>query len=350
MRLQEQAKPHPRRSNRLLRCWLVMALCGFVVGSLVVPAGAQPLKERDLADAQMKKRPGLAGHRFVDNPLTGAAFPRTAVSISMGVGEALDVELLPEVVLSSGDTLQGLQGDLAVALLGADYGYAIRDWLEVWAGIGLAGRLGTDVGALFAEGATVLTYFEVGWLFRLLERDTVYLSGDFAVTSNGFTGLQVGEWVEGILDGTQTPLVNSVPSLQTTAGARLAWALNNLWGVNVAAHMGYGEQVSKRTDNTTTYNLAAAVDADLYARSSVPIGFSLGGQFSNTAVDGRPDVDDVIVGNLRTAYTGKDDFVIAVDFTFSRLKPRQSFDSQGLPNSSRSVKTGSVSATMKFYF
>ena len=345
-----QTVPMSRRLRPLVAFLLIIAWCAVVADSMLLAAAAQQVKEPERLDPQMQKRPGLAGHRFVASPLTREAFPRTAVSISMGVGQALDVELLPTVVLSNGDTLQGLQGDLAVALLGVGYGYAIRDWLEISAEFGLVGRLGTDVGALFTEGATVLTSFDVGWLFRLLERDRVYLSGNFVVSSSGFTGLQVGDWVEGIVDGNEIPLVSSVPSLRTVAGLRLAWALNDLWGVSAATNLGYGEQVSKRTENTTTFSLALAVDADLYARTSAPIGFSLGAEIANTAVDGRPDVDDVIVGNLRTAYTGKDDFLIAVDFIFSRLKPRQSVDADGLPESSSSVKTGSVSAIMQFYF
>jgi len=348
--LQRMLLPLAPASGWIVRWTLVLTLCGISSDALFHAAAAESRGERDVDDPHMQKRPGLAGHRFVPNPLSFDAFPRTSVRIAMGVGQALDVELLPSVVLSNGDTLQGLQGDLAVALLGVGYGYAIRDWLEVSAAFELVGRLGTDVGALFEEGATVLTSFEVGWLFRLLERDRIYLSGDFSVNSSSFTGLGVGDWVEGILDGSGAPLVRKVPSLRVTTGLRLAWALNELWGVSAATHLGYGEQVSKRTDNTTTYDLVLAVDADLYRRFAVPIGFSLGGAVSNKAVDGRSDVDDVAKTTLRTAYTGRDDFLIAVDYTLSHLKPRQTLDSQGVPLSPRAIQTGSLSAVMKFYF
>lgn len=343
-----------RRRAQLGAILLVALLCLVAdSGSRIAMAQqveAAPINEREAADPEMKKRPGLAGHRFIVNPLTQKVFPRTAVQISMGVGQALDVEILPITVLSSGDTLQGLQGDLAVALLGFGYGYAIRDWLEVSAGFGLVGRLGTDVGSLFAEGATVLTHFDLGWLFRILERESVYLSGGLAVQTSGFTGLQVGEWVEGILDSTYAPLVNNVPSLRTTASLQVAWAMNDLWGLTAATSFGHGESVSKRTANSTSYQLALGIDADLYARTSVPIGFSLAGAVTNTAVDGRPDVDDIIVTNFRTAYTSKEDFIIGVDFNFSSLKPRRTTDSSGIPNSTKSVTTGAVTATMKYYF
>jgi hypothetical protein len=326
----------------------LVALIGTDVALCPLPAMAQDATATNATS--IKKRPELQGHRFIPNPLTQEAFPRTSVEINMGVGQALDVELLPLTVLSNGDTLQGLHGDLAVALLGVEYGYAIREWLQISAAFGMVARLGTDVGSLFSEGATILTNVDVGWLFRVLERQSFYLSGDVVVQTSGFTGLQVGSWIDGLIDSTQVPLVSSLPSLRTTVGLRMAWALNDLWGVSGSTHMGYGESVSKRESNATTYDLALAVDADLYARTSVPVGFSLSGEFTNVALDGRPDVDDVIVGNLRTAYTGRDDFLIAVDLTFSRLRRRQQLDTSGLPNSEKAVKSGAVMASMMYYF
>ena len=78
---------------------------GLLVAGVVL--SAVPAAHADeLAYGQMgNKRPVLGGHRFVNNELTREAFPRTFVQTRLGLGQALDVDLVPDFVLSNGDTV-----------------------------------------------------------------------------------------------------------------------------------------------------------------------------------------------------------------------------------------------------
>jgi len=297
------------------------------------------------------QRPSLAGHWFSGSPVVRDAFPKTSLQIGLSVGQALDVPFLPDIILANGDTLQGIYGDLALANFDLSYSYAVRDWLAVWGAFGLVGRLGTNAGALFSDGAIILTDFEFGWLFRLLQRQRWTLSGEVSVLTTNYTGVHVGEWIDGIVDGNQVPLVEHVPALRSQLGPRLAWAVNDLFGVHASALVGYGEDVSSRQDDKTSVDLGLATDVDLLARTTVPVGLSLGGTWSNGAYDGRLDLRDAWRAALRVSYIGREDLLIAVDWQYSYLQRHRLPEEMEAAQPTRtSIKLGSISATMRYYF
>jgi hypothetical protein len=297
------------------------------------------------------KRPLLAGHRFVGSTVTDEAFLRTAVEISAGIGDALDVRVLDDIVLSPGDTLQGLDGDIALAHLGLGYRYAIREWLEVGGELVLTGRMGTDVGAFYAEGALILSRFDFGWVFRLLERRNVFLSGDVRVASTSYTGFNVSDWIQGIVDGEQVDLVRKVPALRIGSGLRCAWAINDLYALTSSAQVGIGEAVANRRKDITTVGVGLAGEVDLLSRTSVPVGLALGVRWQNMPPDGYLDVEDVWGTNLRLAYIGRPDLHLGIDWSYSYVslhRPSDPAAAQRLGD--KAIDLLSTSATMRYYF
>lgn len=288
---------------------------------------------------QQGKRPRLGAHQFIPNPLTQDPFPRTYIRQGLGVGQALNLDLIPTFVVG-GDTIEGLKGDLLFATLDLEYQQRIKDWLAMWGQLNLVGRLGTDVGAILTEGATVLTGFEIGWLLRLLENEQVALAATATVWNNNYTGINFLDWVEGVVDGEPVDLVRKTPSVRGGGGLRFAWTATDWLGVNLSGETGYGESLDRSKGDRWFVTLAGGASIDLYARTPVPIGFVLGMQTNTFPNQGSDIADRLTRGLFRIAYTGRDDFVIGLDSSFGSLS-RPDEDS---------VDTGAFQLNLRYYF
>jgi len=289
-----------------------------------------------------RKRPRLGDHMFITNPITKEPFSRTYVSQDLGIGVATDIDFLPSFVIGE-DTIDAISGDLMFATLALEYQHAIKNWLAVFGTVDLTGRLGTDAGALLSEGATVLTGFELGWLFKLVENEKVALSGTANVWNNGFTGVNLLNWVQGIVDDEPVELVRSVPSVRAGGGLRFAWAASDLIGVSARSEVGLGESIARRGEDQTSFLLSGALDVDLNARTSVPLGLVVGFETNNSPREGSELTDRVSRGLFRVAYTGREDFVIAADIKFNRLSIDDS-------TTEDNVSTAGFSLNMRYYF
>jgi len=321
--------------------WL--ARRSVTLGSLVIASASAALSAQGSDDGSDKLRPLLGEHRFVPNDVTRDPFSRTYVRNALGVGRALDIEFLPSLDIEGGDTIPGLSGDLLFAVLDFEFQHAVKDWMGVWGRVNLVGRLGTDVGALLSEGATILSGFEIGWLLRIVETNRVALSGTVNLWNNSFTGVNVADWVAGIINAEQVPLVQNVPSVQAGAGLRVAWGVSSLIGVTAATELGFGEAVFRREPDQVLLRGSGAVDLNLLARSSVPLGFVLGFEATNAPRSGDARTDRLSQGFFRIAYTGRDDFVIAVNYSRSRVYFTRQDDKDA-------TSTGTILLNMRYYF
>jgi hypothetical protein len=323
----------------MARAGLLLAL-----GSLLPIGAANCLSAQGPEEGPDRLRPLLGDHRFIPNNITRDPFSRTFVRNSLGIGQALDIQFTPRLDIGGGDTIPGLSGDLLFAVLDFEYQYAVKDWMAVWGKVNLVGRLGTDVGAILSQGATVLTGFELGWLIRLVETEKVGLSATANLWNNSFTGVNFADWIEGIIEDEQVPLVRDVPSVRAGGGLRFAWAASDLVGVLASTEIGVGESVARRGEDQVSFQLAGAVDLDLYARTSVPLGFALGFETTTSPREGSELTDRANRGFFRIAYTGREDFVIAIDSRFSSL----SFTDEA--SEDENIDSGSLLLNMRYYF
>lgn len=310
-----------------------------VAGMMAVPSGAAAQTGDEGPD---RKRPVLGEHRFITNSATRDPFSRTQISQTLGIGQAVDVEFLPAFEIGQ-DTIDAISGDLLFALLNFEYQHAVKDWLGVFVSVDMVGRLGTDVGALLSSGATVLTGFELGWLIKLVENEKVALSATANLWNNSFTGINLLDWVDGIIEDQPVDLVRKVPSVRGGGGLRFAWAASDLVGVLATSELGLGESIARRGEDQVSFKVAAAVDLDLYARTSVPLGFAVGFDATNSPREGTDLTDTRSAGFLRVAYTGRDDFLLALDMGFSRLSTIEDATEDD-------VSSGSLVLNMRYYF
>ncbi len=85
------------------------------------------------------------------------------------------------------------------------------------------------------------TGFELGWLIRLFERERTALSLDLNLSERAYTGINIFQFVEDVVDGVPASLVRKTPSTRSSAGLRYAWAVSPLMGASARAESGFGE-------------------------------------------------------------------------------------------------------------
>jgi len=301
-------------------------------------ASAWVLPESSSAQETIK-RPTLGGHTFLEHPLFPGAFIQTSTRTQLGVGRALNVETLPPITI---DTLEfgGERGDLYFAGLHLGYEHAVTQWLALGLQAGMTARLGDGVNTILAQGLTTNFSFDLGGRVRVLERESTSLAVGGSIKSDNATVIDFRNWVEGILNDEDNPLVGKRPSTRYGLDLRGAWAPAPWIGLQGYAGVSRGknQQPDQKTDWFNSFG--ASADFDLLSVSSVPIGFVLGGR-RDTFPRSANDLANAIYGGLlRLAYTGRPDFVVAIDLTMDRIPLREG----------DALRAGAAQFSTRYYF
>jgi len=289
--------------------------------------------------AQDVQRPVVGEHTFLEHALFPGPFVQTSLRTSLGVGRALDIGGLPPIEI---DTLDfgGQRGDLYFALLTLGYGQEITEWFQLGAQVGLTGRLGDGVNTILAQGATMAFAFDLAAKFRLYQGETTYVSAGVSLARDNVTVIDFRSWVEGLLEDEEVPLVTKRPSTRLGLVGYGAWAPVHWLGLQAHAKFSRGKnlEIEQDTEWYSTFGLSA--DFDLLSVSSIPIGFVLGGR-RETFPRSINDLAEAVYGSLfRIAYTGRSDFVVALDFTADRVPLREG----------ESLEAGTVHFSTRYYF
>ena len=273
--------------------------------------------------AQTGPRPALADHEFVSTDLVPDAFVRTYVRTDVGAAISSGVDY--PLIVVAGDTLAALNGDLAYARLDAEYQQKLRDWIAFRFAFGLRSRLGTKVASVVTEGVTVASGYDFGWLARLHESRKTSLCGSVAVTNQYITIVDVKQFAEDVANGVkEARLLDTVPTVRSTAGLRFAWAISRPFGLTVLSEGSYGDSPRRRDADSWEYSFGVSVDFDARPVWSIPLGAALA--YRQTSL---PAWSTEASGNssetvLRLAYNAKSDLLVALDFhgVFSRDNAR----------------------------
>jgi len=289
--------------------------------------------------AQDVRRPVVGEHTFLEHALFPGPFVQTSLRTKLGVGHALDISGLPLVEI---DTLEfgGQRGDLYFALLSLGYGQKITEWFQLGAQVGLTGRLGDGVNTILAQGATMNFALDLGAKFRLYQGKTTYVSAGVSLNRDNVTVIDFRSWVEGLLEDEEVPLVTKRPSTRLGLNAYGAWAPVHWLGLQAHAKYSRGENLEMEQDTEWYSTFGLSADFDLLSVSSIPVGFVLGGR-RETFPRSINDLAEAVYGGLfRIAYTGRSDFVVALDFTADRVPLREG----------ESIEAGTVHFSTRYYF
>lgn len=297
-----------RRSARAERGRMGRTPAGLAALALFFGALLSPLEAQD-----QEPRPVLGGHRLIWNPFTQSPYPRTTVRSLTGGGVFLNAEFFPSLEIGDITVVDAVRGNLLFAELEFEYMHQVQPWLGVWAKLGGLARLGTDTGGLLAQGVNAIKGYELGWLLKFYEGESLVLSGTAALSNDGVTDVNILRWARGLVTGSDSTLTSSGPQLRGRGGVRGAWGINEAWGLQFQTELGYGQVGLEDPDGELFWDNAASVSLDLYPGSEVPLGFVLSAATRGFPREGgNPDVRTLDFG-LRTAYTGRDNFLVALD-------------------------------------
>lgn len=297
--------------NRALR-----RILACLVPAVLAAGSASAAESRDPARSDLA-RPHLGGHSFVENPIVPGPFVRSYVYNRIGIGQARNLELQPVEI--GGEQIPGLRGELMYALLDFETQYAIKPWVGIRARVSVAGRLGTDVQALLAEGVNLVTGFEFGWLIQLREGRRTAWSLDFGLLNRDFTGVNITRFVEDVIEGTTPVLVNKSPSVRGFGGARFAWAAGSLVGINLRAVGGYAESIDRLTADDLFLVAGASVDFDVKGRTALPLGAALGYSYDTLPEASQDPGEGASTWFARLSYVGRQDFLLSLDYAYQYL-------------------------------
>ena len=320
-----------RTSNRLSGVALLVLAAVAATGS---PAQAQD-------GDQEWKVPHKNGHTFSSFSSIPHAFVRSYLQSNLGVSNTFDVDIPLGII--DGDTLFASRGSLLFANLALAYQQTIRDWIAFRAHFRILGRLGTGTSALLSTGISASTGFEFGWLFRLLETDRGYLSGDVFAKNTDFTTINISEFVDDIVEGRDAELTRNTPSMRAGVGLRYTHAFSPLIGGVGFFETGYGESVDRREDQNDEWftRFGLSVDFDLGAVGWLPVGLAVGYN-QDSFPEGGADITDVTRSVLfRVGYTGRKDLVLGLNVAYTTF-PTEDLDQK--------IKSLGINFTMGYYF
>ncbi len=323
-------------------CRLVLIVI-FLFG---LPIPKTPAQTPSTSPVSLKtKIPHLANHKFVVNPMVSDPFIQTHFRNTLGFGQALDMDL-PILVIDD-ETVWGIRGDLMFIGLDFEYQIAFKEWMAAFVNFNIYGRLGSGVQSMLAQGVSAATNMELGWMFRLHHGDRTMLSATVNLWNSSGTIVNFYDFLIGIIEeGGLTPenqLVRKRPFLRGGGGLRYAWAASDLIGVNLLGEIAYGESVDRRESNKIYFNAGVSTDIDLrHTRVKIPVGFAVGGGVDSFPSGGDNTIDrNLMQSFLRISYTGRDDFLLSLDMTWSRFSMRQL---------DQTVNAAMTTINMKYFF
>lgn len=283
--------------------------------------------------------PELDGHRFSPTRIVPVPTVNSYVVSTLGAAQAVDVTTPPFVI--NGDTIPGLQGDLLFASLDLEYQQKIVDWFAFRVGYRIDARLGTELGTLLSKGVNTITGFEIGWLARLLESDRDILLLDARVSNKNITTVDIGGFVQDVVDGIDASIVRKNQTLRVATGVRWAHTFSNLFGIVANGELGLGESADRNTDDEVFTRLGAQLDFDLDAWRDIPLNVALGYQFDSYP-EATEDVDGSLnTGYVRLSYIARNDFTVGLQFFGSSI-PVQDNES--------SLKYGGIEFDLRYFF
>jgi len=267
----------------------------------------------------------LDGHKFIVNSNVGSPFTNTTFKNTLGAGQTMDLQM-PDIVIR-GVKLKQVQGDVAYTTLAFGYQQEIRDWMAFYGEVALVGRLGTETGTLVTLGVNVITGYQMGWKFKVLQTKDFRLSTTLNIQKSSFTTINLPDFIQGIIDsGKVTPgnkLVNYTPLLRGGVGVQGAYAFNKTFGAIAKLYVDYGESAKRYEDEVFNYSWGITFDADLNPVQKVPLGFLIGFVHSSLPTFKEEISRDPNQVLFQINYTGKKYLCIGAEIVYQWYRPKQ---------------------------
>lgn len=270
------------------------------------------------APIEKQKIPKLNGHFFPTMGYFNSPFISTNLATNVGFGQTSRLTI-PGIIIDDYEILS-FEGQIIFVDLQVQYQQRFTPWLAMFFSTKLAGRVGSDMSTIMADGLNTLSGGDIGWLIRVTESDKFYLSASIGVEHLSGTFINVTEYFQEIINNNPYPsLVKKVPATLLGIGFRGAYAFNSMYGIQFNVKGSYGESL-QREETQAYFSGGFVADVDFYPKKNVPIGLALGYSFTTAPeiVMKEGESSNLILGKI--GYTGSDDFELGLQFTFYNIE------------------------------
>jgi len=276
--------------------------------------GSGSLSAQSSEPGAESKVPIINGHMFHSSSYLRSSFINTSVQADLGFGITSEITT-PGINIGDYNILS-FKGRLMFFDLDVFYQQRFTPWLAMFMSLKVAGRVGTDMSTIVADGVNALAGGDIGWLIRIAHTDKLNLST--AVSLANITGnfINVSSYLEEVINNEPYPSVTKeVPSMFATVALRGAYAFNPSYGLQANLAYAYGESL-KRGYSQGYFSIGVLGDLDFNPKRQVPIGLGLGYTLSSAPAivmfDG--GTASLFIGKI--SYTGSDEFQLGLQFTF----------------------------------
>lgn len=272
---------------------------------------AQASDSTSISSSQQKCQV-LNGHRFPSTSYMRSAFISTALQADFGFGITSELEM-PGIPVGDYEILS-FTGQLVYVDMDVQYQQRFTPWLALFFSAKMAGRLGSDMSTILADGVNTLAGGDIGWLIRVKQTEKFLLSASFKVTNIKGNFINIPEYFEEVINDEPYPsVIKQVPGLSAGVGLRSAYAFNPTYGLQLSLGYQYGETLERGTSQGY-YAGSILGDIDFNPKQEVPVGLALGYALTSSPVIVMSDGGIANLFLFKVDYTGSNDFELGLQF------------------------------------
>ena len=285
------------------------------------------------------KIPGLDGHTFPSMGYFRSSFVLTSLQADLGFGITSPLKIGG---IQSGDhEILSFEGKILFFSMEVQYQQRFNPWLAMFFSFSMAGRVGTDMSMILADGVNTISGGDIGWLIRIKQSKKFNLSGTVKITNLTGNFINVTQYFEEVVNDVPNPTVSKkTPSMSAGIGIHGAYAFNPLFGMQFHVNYAIGESF-EREGSKDYYSAGLMGDVDFMPEQGVPIGLALGYILTSAPdiVMSEGGITHLMTGKV--GYTGSKEFELGLQYTYYHLK---------LKSVDKKPSISTITLLLKFYF
>lgn len=264
-----------------------------------------------------KKVPTLNGHTFSSFGQLRSSFVNTSLKTNIGLGSTSTLKI-PGIIIDDYE-LFAFEGKILFVDINLKYKQRFTPWLSLYFNLQLAGRLGTDMSTILADGVNSISGGKIGWLFRVLHNEKFNLATSVEVTNLSGSFINVSDYFNAIVNNDPHPsFIKNTPAMTVGIGLQGAYAFTPTFGFQFQGDFSYGESF-EREHNKAYFTAAIVGDVDFKPNFNVPVNLGLGYTITSAPeiLMNAEGVSNLFIGKI--SYSGSDDFDLGLQFTYFDL-------------------------------
>jgi hypothetical protein len=285
------------------------------------------------------KVPTLNGHTFPSVVYHRSSFINTNLEANLGFGLTSRIRI--QGLMLGEEELFSFQGQIMFIHTRVQYQQRFNKWLALYFSGSFAGRIGTSISTLIADGVNTVVGGDIGWMIRIYQSRKFNLST--AIYLETFTGnfINITQYFQEVIDTVAEPKVTKkVPAMLAGLSVQGAYAISRGFGLQFQAGMVYGESF-QREESSASFTVGILADYDFMPVQKVPVGLALGYILTSSSEVVLKESGSANLFTGRISYTGSDDFELGLQYTYNVLTIENINDDPSL---------NTLMLMLKFYF